>query len=93
MSWVLRVLPAVPVLVRLPDARRLPLNAQVRPTLPPEAQRAALVNFEETVWPDHRRARGLKRLQREVVELKRANEILMKASTYFAQAELDRRGK
>src|ERR687897_2451853 len=34
----------------------------------------------------------LKRLQREVVELKRANEILKKASAYFAQAELDRRG-
>jgi transposase len=35
----------------------------------------------------------LARLQREVVELKRANEILKKASAYFAQAELDRRGK
>jgi transposase len=35
----------------------------------------------------------LKRLQHEVVELKRANEILKKASAYFAQAELDRRGK
>jgi len=35
----------------------------------------------------------LKRLQREVVELKRANEILKKASAYFAQAELDRRYK
>ena len=35
----------------------------------------------------------LKRLQREVVELKRANEILRKASAFFAQAELDRRAK
>jgi transposase-like protein len=35
----------------------------------------------------------LKMLQRENVELKRANEILRKASAYFAQAELDRRGK
>ena len=35
----------------------------------------------------------LKALQRENVELKRANEILRKASAYFAQAELDRRGK
>jgi transposase len=34
-----------------------------------------------------------KRLQREVVELKRANEILRKASAFFAQAELDRRPK
>jgi transposase len=35
----------------------------------------------------------LKRLQRENVDLKRANEILRKASAFFAQAELDRRAK
>ena len=35
----------------------------------------------------------LKALEHEVRELKRANEILRKASAYFAQAELDRRGK
>ena len=35
----------------------------------------------------------LKRLQRENFELKRANEILRKASAFFAQAELDRRPK
>jgi transposase-like protein len=35
----------------------------------------------------------LKDLEREVHELKRANEILRKASAYFAQAELDRRAK
>lgn len=35
----------------------------------------------------------LKELEREVRELKRANEILRKASAYFAQAELDRRAK
>ncbi len=35
----------------------------------------------------------LKDLEREVRELKRANEILRKASAYFAQAELDRRHK
>ena len=35
----------------------------------------------------------LKELEREVCELKRANEILRKASAYFAQAELARRGK
>ena len=33
----------------------------------------------------------LKELEREVRELRRANEILRKASAYFAQAELDRR--
>jgi transposase len=35
----------------------------------------------------------LKELERENRELKRANEILRKASAFFAQAELDRRGK
>ena len=35
----------------------------------------------------------LKELDREVRELRRANEILRKASAYFAQAELDRRVK
>jgi transposase len=35
----------------------------------------------------------MKELEREVFELKRANEILRKASAYFAQAELDRRPK
>ncbi len=33
----------------------------------------------------------LKELEREVRELRRANEILRKASAFFAQAELDRR--
>lgn len=33
----------------------------------------------------------LKALEREVRELRRANEILRKASAYFAMAELDRR--
>ena len=35
----------------------------------------------------------LKQLEREVSELRRANEVLRKASAYFAQAELDRRWK
>jgi len=35
----------------------------------------------------------LKDQEREIRELKRANEILRKASAYFAQAELDRRPK
>ena len=41
--------------------------------------------------PDHSEREELKRLQRENFELKRANEILRKASAFFAQAELDRR--
>ena len=35
----------------------------------------------------------IKELERENRELRRANEILKKASAYFAQAELDRRPK
>jgi transposase len=35
----------------------------------------------------------LKEQEREIRELKRANEILRLASAYFAQAELDRRHK
>jgi transposase-like protein len=35
----------------------------------------------------------IKQLDREVRELRQANEILRKASAYFAQAELDRRWK
>jgi len=38
---------------------------------------------------DH--AKRLKELERENFELKRANEILRKASAFFAQAELDRK--
>jgi transposase len=35
----------------------------------------------------------LRELERELRELRQANEILRKASAYFAQAELDRRAK
>jgi transposase len=35
----------------------------------------------------------IKELERENFELRRANEILRKASAFFAQAELDRRAK
>ena len=42
--------------------------------------------------PSDERAR-VKELERENAELRRANEILRKASAYFAQAELDRRPK
>ena len=35
----------------------------------------------------------IKTLEREVGELRQANEILRKASAYFAMAELDRRSK
>ena len=35
----------------------------------------------------------IKALEREVWELRQSNEILRKASAYFAMAELDRRSK
>jgi transposase len=38
-------------------------------------------------------AERIKDLEREVRELRQVNEILRKASAYFAQAELDRRPK
>ena len=38
-------------------------------------------------------AEKLKTLERENRELRQANEILQKASAYFAMAELDRRSK
>ena len=38
-------------------------------------------------------ARRIKELEREVKELRRANEILKTASAFFAQAELDRQLK
>ena len=38
-------------------------------------------------------AQRMKDLEREVKELRRANEILKLASAFFAQAELDRRLK
>ena len=41
-------------------------------------------------WTTDERAR-LKEQEREIREVRRANEILRKASAYFAQAELDRR--
>ena len=45
------------------------------------------------VRPDDGDGRRLKALERENRELRQANEILRKASAYFAQAELDRRHK
>ncbi len=47
--------------------------------------------LREGVTTDERER--MRALEREVQELRRANEILRKASAYFAQAELDRRGK
>ena len=43
--------------------------------------------------PTTEEAERIKQLERENRELRQANEILRKASAYFAQAELDRRFK
>jgi transposase-like protein len=45
------------------------------------------------VWSDDGKWARLKELERENRELRQANEILRKASAYFAAAELDRRSK
>lgn len=60
------------------------LRKWVRQAERDQGRRAGLTSDE--------RAR-LKALERENQELRRANEILRKASAFFAQAELDRRGK
>jgi len=44
-----------------------------------------------TLDPQGEMAQRMKTLERENRELRQANEILRKASAYFAQAELDRR--
>jgi transposase-like protein len=43
--------------------------------------------------PSSEERERIKLLEREVRELRQANEILRKASAYFAMAELDRRSK
>ncbi len=60
------------------------LRLWVRQAEKDHGQRAGLTTSERD---------RLKDLERENRELKRANEILRKASAYFAQAELDRRPK
>ena len=60
------------------------LRKWVRQTERDQGQRPGLTTEERE---------RLKQLEREVRELRRANEILRKASAYFAQAELDRRPK
>ena len=60
------------------------LRKWVRQTERDQGQRPGLTTEERE---------RLKQLERENRELRRANEILRKASAYFAQAELDRRAK
>ena len=62
----------------------LPLRFAVVPTMLPPATRSGVPTDV---------AAKLKALERENRELRQANEILRKASAYFAQAELDRRFK
>jgi transposase len=61
-----------------------PLRGWVRQAERETGHRAGLTTDER---------QRLKELERENRELKRANDILRKASAFFAQAELDRRTK
>ena len=63
-----------------------------------ESTRKVTLTFSGEAFADGRvpltlLAEKLKALERENRELRQANEILRKASAYFAQAELDRRVK
>ena len=60
------------------------LRQWVRQAESDQGNRAGLTSTEQE---------RLKQLERENLELKRANEILRKAAAFFAQAELDRRPK
>ena len=60
------------------------LRGWVRQAERDHGRRAGLTSDERT---------RLNALERENQELRRANEILRKAPAFFAQAELDRRGK
>jgi transposase len=60
------------------------LRKWVRQSERDQGKRAGLTSTEQE---------RIKQLERESLELKRANEILRKAAAFFAQAELDRRPK
>jgi len=57
------------------------------------ASRGGVAGSAATLGPLGDMTERLKALERENRELRQANEILRKASAYFAQAELDRRFK
>ena len=76
--------PFVPQTVQKLGIRTESLRRWVRQAERDTGQRPGLTTSERE---------ELKRLQRENFELTRANEILRKASAFFAQAELDRRPK
>jgi len=86
-----------------PEVRERAVRMVVEQTPAHDSQWAAIRSIAGTWVREHGRSAGqrpgptttelsrLKELEREHRELRRANEILRKASAYFAQAELDRR--
>jgi transposase-like protein len=67
-------------------ARKIGCTAETLRRWVREAEKASVPGAAAQV----EEAARVKALEREVRELRRANEILRKASAYFAQAELDR---
>ena len=83
-----------------PEVRARAVRLVVEHEAAHESQWAAIGSIAEKIgcsaetlrkWVRQAERERVKELEREVRELRRANEILRKASAYFAQAELDRR--
>ena len=73
------------------SCRSRPRSAARRETLRAGCARPSVTGPARRRPTDERER--IKALEREIRELRQANEILRKASAYFAQAELDRRSK
>ena len=75
------------------DRRRSRRRSAARPQTLHEWVKKAEVDSGQRAGVPTEMAEKLKALERENRELRQANEILRKATAYFAMAELDRRSK